>query len=1459
MGPGRTSRLLQWMRHAISGRAIAMAVAMTWACTAPAQPSNEPVPAAPALVSLTPEEEAWRQAHPVVEVGVFAGDHMPLETWRGGQPEGLAVDYARLLAGRVGLQLHFRPYTDWTTLAFGDASRSVRYDLLLAQPVTEGRRARFHLLRPFLSGPPVLVARKGDLKIRSDADLDGARVIAERSFRQGAVDIARRWPRTTLVFADDGPQALAMLARGEADAYIGITASRTAALIARRQTDDVTMLGPVDLPVVSFAPAVPRDRGELAALLRRAEATVTQSDLDQLRARWGAQGDTGVSLRAAAGLTQAERAWLARLPTLRLGYEVDRYPYSFIDGQGRFDGLAADYVRILERRMGLRVQLVKADDWNSLQRMVLAREVDLVAAGSPNDIDPCEMGFSLPYEYFPEVIVARLQGPPIAGAQDLAGGTAAVREETAVIARLQAMLPDTRLVPVGSNESGLAMVAEGKADAYIGTLPAIDALIRNRYPAELRVVGPAGMDTELAIGVRREHQALLPLIDRVLGALDDGDRQAIRARWLTTDYVYGVPWRWVALGTAAVLLVLGGGTFAYIRLRRALRAQAVAERAAAAQLAFQQALLETIPYPVFVKDAEGRYLAVNRAYERAFACARADLLGHTVAQTRHLPGVDLDRIHAEDLRLAESRESARSELQLPQESAMDEPRSIILWRHPFSIDSDAGEVTRLLGTIVDVSEIRIAEARARASEQRLSDISQAMPAVVFQFRADATGSRRFTYVAGDVQGMVGMSGAELLQDENDALARVHPEDRERIVHSVEEVVATLQPMPAYDVRFLVRGQWRWLRTEGGVPRRLPDGSVEWSGYWIDTSRLHEQAQALGEAKAQAEAAVEARGIFLAAMSHEIRTPMTGVLGLIELLTHTRLDSEQANMTAMARDSARALLQILDDILDYSRIESGGLSIEEADFNLRDLLDSVAGLFAARAREAGIRFYSIVDWRVASAFRGDAMRVRQVLANLLSNALKFTARGHVALHVRLLDDADGRQKLRIEIVDTGIGIAADKLPRLFHPFIQAEDSTTRRFGGTGLGLSISRRLARMMGGELDLESETGKGTQALFDLTLPVVQAVAARPEFEGRTAVVCVGDGLRSQEISNGLSSFGFSLVEVEASDLGEYDADDADLFVVDAGVALPSALADAPLLQVAGMHERPGIAGMSQEYVLHGDPQSLQLLLANCQAALGLGDAGGAPPGPHDAAAQQARILVAEDHPINRAVIGRQLERLGYPYTMVSNGEEALAELARAKYDLLLTDCHMPVRDGYALTRQVRDTERGRDLHLPVIGLSASALPEEVQRGRDSGMDDFLAKPVQLDALAAKLAAFLHGGPGTRPVEAGAAVPGIDRLLALYRDPGQLRQVLHDLVDITRTELAELDVAMQNADTARQRELLHRMEGALSLVMAKPAPRNSSARDPQDRRNAIVEALVDIQAMLDAHQATPRERHAPS
>ncbi len=384
---------------------------------------------------------------------------------------------------------------------------------------------------------------------------------------------------------------------------------------------------------------------------------------------------------------------------------------------------------------------------------------------------------------------------------------------------------------------------------------------------------------------------------------------------------------------------------------------------------------------------------------------------------------------------------------------------------------------------------------------------------------------------------------------------------------------------------------------------------------------------LARAKQAAEQASRAKSAFLANMSHEIRTPMNGVLGMAELLEHTPLDAQQRKFASTIRGSARALMGLLNDILDLSKIDAGRLRLDPQPFDLREVLQECVDLMAPRASQKGVRLAAEFDIPPGArvAVVGDALRLQQVVNNLLGNAVKFTAQGEVNLSLRRAPDAPSGT-WRICVRDTGMGIDADTLPRLFEPFAQADAETARRHGGTGLGLAISRELVHAMGGEIDVQSTPGQG-------------------------ATFCVT-------------------------------------------VAFPAATTVPPR------------RGQSPP------PPSRPLLAART-------------------------VLVAEDNPVNQVYVQAQLEALGHTVHLAANGEEALALLERTPVDLVLMDCHMPVLDGYAATRALRERERADPSRrrVPVMALTASAMAEDQQRCVAAGMDGFLSKPFTRDELVHALA----------------------------------------------------------------------------------------------------------------------------
>ncbi|WP_421566932.1 ATP-binding protein [Stenotrophomonas sp. PD6] len=1400
------------------------------------------LPAHPAPATISHDAVAWRERHPVVRVGVFSGDHLPFEAWIAGEPQGLGVDYARLLASRAGLKIAFIPFDDWNMPA---ATRAAEYPVLVGQRQQPAGSADYHFLLPYAVGRLYIVARQGDLRIRREKDLAHARIVVERHFRQTAADLARRFPDAVMLLADDGRQALDMLSRGEADVYVGTTSARTQTLLRQRSTNNLVMLAPLSLPSFPIGLAVSNQQPALFELLKHAESSVKPDELSRLRGRWGLYDGVESSLPTAV-VSPTERAFLAHLPPLRLGYESDRPPFSFSNSAGEFDGLAADYVNLLKVSLGIRVELVPARDWGHLQQMVLDGEVDMIAAAAPGDFSPKTMLISRPYERFPTVIVARVSGPGIAGTEDLKGLRVATRTEASLLDELRLALPRTTLVNVQTNEEGLARLDAGSVEAYIGTLPAIDPLIRGRYAGKLRVVGPAELDKELSIGVSPQYAPLMPLIDRTLGNIGDAERQKIRRRWLTIDYQYGLPWPWAAAVALAALAVVGLLGLAYWRTRREVRARSAAETALEGQLRFQSALQDALPYPLFVKDALGHYVSVNPAYEQRFGVRAADLIGRTKFEVGHHPADDLDRLDAIEAEAMGTSEAIAAELNIVS-PVTGQLHHELLWLK--RLELRPGQ-PGLIGAAVDITKIKVAESKARLYEQRLAEITSTLPAVVFQLRAPPSGRRIFTYVAGDTLSTIGLTPEQITGDEMLAFAQVHPDDRALTEAMLLEGIRTMTPVPEFELRMYTNQGLKWIRTAGGQPRRTDDGSVEWSGYWIDVTRAHQQAEVLQQAKLQAEAAVAARSAFLAMMSHEIRTPMAEIIGLVELATADAQDPEQAETLALVQDSANGLLQILDDILDFSRIESGLVELDVQAFDLRAVMDMVIGLFSTRARTKGLAFSCVLDGRLADTYSGDAMRIRQIVTNLISNALKFTQSGGVELQVERRQRDGDRDHLVFSVHDTGIGIAAEQLGNLFSPFVQADVSTSRRHGGTGLGLTICRRLATLMGGRIDLTSEAGSGTVATLSVALPVVAATTGDSPFAGKKALVCSENERSRREVVQALAALGF---DVGTATCTTADAAWApELLVVDATEDLAALPPGVPTLHLIGGAESRDPKGVDPRLVLHTQPLRVRATANACRAAFGMDSLAPSVRRLPGATHRQprARILVAEDQSINRLVIGRQLERLGYAFTLVAGGEEALQELAGAGYDLLLTDCQMPKMDGYALARRVRGMERTTGRHLPIIALSAAALPEQVERCREAGMDDFIAKPVRIAALDEKIMQTLSRIPAAEATP--SALPGppasgshVAHLLTLFGGMDAARMHLTEWFAEVDRDMHRLDQLESGGDRDGQRELLHSMEGVLLMLTGRPSNMASDKVEISVRRQSVLDGVAALKALV--------------
>jgi len=789
-------------------------------------------------------------------------------------------------------------------------------------------------------------------------------------------------------------------------------------------------------------------------------------------------------------------------------------------------------------------------------------------------------------------------------------------------------------------------------------------------------------------------------------------------------------------------------------------------RAASEAAAVIRGVVHASPLPILTLNPQGEVISWNAAASRTFGWSEDQVVGRLVPFVPE--GEESESVEFRERAL---RGESVTNLEIRRETWDGSVLDLYMSTAP--VRDAHGGITGIMYVYADIT----ARKRAEKELQLQRDFALQIMNTMGQGLAVTNAEGRFEYVNPAYARMLGWTANALIgRSQYDFTV---PEDHPILDQALSEQKDG--ESSAYETHIRTAGNKDLFVLNTNVPRRRDNKIVGAISVVTDLTERKRTEEALAEARDQAVEASRLKSEFLATMSHEIRTPMNGIIGMTELLLDTTLNPEQQEFVNVVNDSGQALLSIINDILDFSKIEADKLVLDSADFELDSVVEGSAELLAAKALARGLSLMTDVNPAVPSRLRGDAGRLRQILLNLIGNAVKFTERGEVVVKAELASTVEDGAMVRFSVTDTGIGLSDVAKKRLFQPFVQADGSTTRKYGGTGLGLAICKRLAELMGGEIGVESVEGKGSTFWFSAHLGLAASPAEAAVDTARLKglrVLIVDDspaareilrhviesyGIRSDEagtareaLAHLISGNGAPQYDVVVTDYALPGMDGLELFKT---MREDAKLKNIPVILQTAFDKR----GQGEQAVQAGFAAYLTKPTRRSQVIDAIASAVSPPPisiapaarpaastaamplapaapQPAGIAKSGSLVLLVEDNVTNQIMTLRQLEKLGHAVHIVSNGVQAVRALAHSgdRYDLVFMDCQMPEMDGYAATREIRKAELTTGRHIPIIAMTANAMSGDRETCIAAGMDDYISKPVSRHTLVDVLERWL-------------------------------------------------------------------------------------------------------------------------
>jgi len=907
----------------------------------------------------------------------------------------------------------------------------------------------------------------------------------------------------------------------------------------------------------------------------------------------------------------------------------------------------------------------------------------------------------------------------------------------------------------------------------------------------------------------------------------------------------------------------------------------------------QERIFDSVPAMVWIKDRQNRILDLNASAAASSGKTKSDIVGKS---TYDLYPDEATDYYLDDLEVIESGEP---KFGIIEQVLLGTGHKMWVQTDKIPLRDADGEIMGVMVFACDVTEKKLAhDALHNAqleSDARFHHLTNHVPGIVYQFLIKKDGTTSFPYVSPGSRTIMEYEPEELQSDGTLVFSRIYPDDRPRMDAAIEDSKRNLS-LFKWEGRFITRsGHIKWIQASSS-PIVLENGDTLWNGMVMDISDLklaQDEIKQLNQDLAQrvtilaavnreleflthklevaydqALQASRLKSEFVANISHEVRTPISAVIGMSDLLLDTALNPEQKQFARVVKESAESLLTIINDILDFSKIEAGKIDLEAVEFSPAGILQGCAELLSSAARRKGLDLLSVVDSGMPAMVTGDPVRIRQILLNLVSNAIKFTERGEVILRAVPVEEHLQTPLLRFEVQDTGIGLSEEAQRYLFQPFVQADGSTTRRYGGTGLGLSICKRLAELMGGQIGVDSLEGEGTTFWFTVpwqrlptephaversrpnkqlrVLIVDQAPASRLIVENYLAAANIKSELAtsSEECLSKLHKAFLTQMRFDAAIVNSSN-ESIDYLNLARQVNANEALSQTKLILLIPFDKKDrepaamesGFAACVSKPVKQN--QLLTTINNVTQPKPAVSDKSAAvvpastksesdsplpalkSTGPGQ---EERRVLVAEDNPVMQELALRQLKKLGITACAVKNGKEVVAALAQSNYALILMDCQMPEMDGFEATRSIRKEEGATGKHIPIIAMTASAMTGDREHCIASGMDDYLSKPVGKHQLIAVLERWLNApelnfhpeqAPSIFSAPSGVPPPiDLIKLKELYGE-NNLSELLESFVDEAQKLFASCQEKIKARDDRNLVTEAHTLKGLCAVMTA--------------------------------------------